>query len=856
MKIRARARQTEVHSIVVDCVGLCRSLGAFPSIETSFRKGHHKMNRNKTSFLVSVVLATLVASLPSAAWSAVNLESLPFMSPAVGTTINLPLSGEASAVGVVTSTRGSRSIGGQVLYGDLTGAVSGTFTVWTGGLKVESSVDLHSASLETLLSIPADGYRATSNVGMITVTAEALVASDDHLECDWDAGGPGTKSTFGALKSTITQGVVEDQGGAAYPSPRIFYDLLDYAGGSLAVPVLNSYPFIGNQNHSNSLRAVIYLDFNGDDYTKGGDDYSTPAFVTRNDHVLTSGDIIKIEDAFQVVAEMLRPFSVNVTTDLSVYLAAPPNSRSWAFCTADYAGGTAPLSGFGHNAPALVGCRSGLDGRKAGRVAIHEIGHLLNIDHFGPGSGNHLPYYDGHASGHGSGRRWNTPTGWSGENPHKVYQWTRGEFTGATYGGNAGGPAGPPIVPPNYIDSLARIDLELGAVSYRADDRGNTNAQAKTLVAGAEVKGVIEKNTDVDVFKISTFQTGAIVIDVLSLADHHDLVQIDGNTGRASAALDIRAELFNTLGVRVALSDPADELDAVIDLQNMTAGTYYLHVSGTGTGTPTAPSPTGYTSYGSIGSYSVLATYATNPAQQPDLAVTSFSYGSTNTTENGLWWFDITPVATVKNVGTAPAPGSLVKTYLKHNFGAPEPLDVVFNSHDVLEPNAQTTVGMYFPIDLTRLSGGDYRLGAKVDADSEVAESSESNNLVIGSDVTTINPICPVTPLTPSIPPGDPGEGVIIASGQTLNLTASTTDPQGDPILYHWDFNADGVTDAYSGPTASGQTSTLTHTFHSSAGRTVYYVRVRAEAGPVSARDISPWCHDPLNSLTVAVDAP
>ena len=824
------------------------------------------MNTKKTHHLASVICIALAVCLPSLAWSAVNLEQLPFTSPATGTTVNLPLSDEVSAVGTITRMRASHSATGQVLYGELTGNTLGTFMIWVGGTTVESVVDLVSAPLETLLSVPEEGYRMSKKVGIISVTVEAFDVSDDTFECDLDEGGFGQKVSSPAQKSVFDRGVPEDQGGVAYPSSHVFYDLLDYAGGSRRVPVLNSYPFEGNQNHGNTLRGVIYLDFNGGNVNLTGS-YSTPAFVRPTDasFQLTGNDVAAIEDAFQVVAEMLRPFSINVTTDLSVFLAAPPSARGWAFFTADYHGGAASLRAFGNDTrPALVGLKYATSGLKPGQIAIHEIGHILSLSHFGPGNAAHPSYYDGHRSFPGTGTGcvsttpvcWNTPMGYFSQNIFKVYQWTRGEYYNATYGGNGGGPAGPPIIPPNYKDSLAMIDSELGAISYRVDDRPDSNAAAKTLVSNSEFRGVIERNTDVDVFRIQTFQQGSIVIDVLSLADHLELEQIDGNTGRAMAALDVHAELFDASGGSVAVSDPADLLDAVIDVPSASAGTYFLHVRGTGTGTPTAPSPTGYTSYGSIGSYSAFATYSTNPAQQPDLAVTSFSYGSTNTTGNGLWWFDITPVATVKNVGNAPAPGSLVKTYLKHGFGTPEPLDVVFNSHDVLEPNAQATVSMYFPIDLTRLSGGDYRLGAKVDADGKVAEFSESNNLLIGSDVTTINPICPVTPVTPSIPPGAPGEGITITSGQSLNLTASTTDPQGDPILYHWDFDGDGTTDAYSGPTASGQTSTLTHTFHSSSGRKVYYVRVRAEAGPPSARDISPWCHDPMNSLVIAVDQP
>ena len=65
--------------------------------------------------------------------------------------------------------------------------------------------------------------------------------------------------------------------------------------------------------------------------------------------------------------------------------------------------------------------------------------------------------------------------------------------------------------------------------------------------------------------------------------------------------LDILATLLNSSGGTVAVSNPADELQAYFDL-NLSAGTYYLAIDGTGK--PAGADP-GYSDYGSLGYYSI-----------------------------------------------------------------------------------------------------------------------------------------------------------------------------------------------------------------------------------------------------------
>src|SRR5207247_717877 len=111
------------------------------------------------------------------------------------------------------------------------------------------------------------------------------------------------------------------------------------------------------------------------------------------------------------------------------------------------------------------------------------------------------------------------------------------------------------------------------------DDPGNDAATATVLPAGSQLNasGVIEQNTDMDVFAFST-GAGPITINV--------------NPATLSPNLDILAELFNSAGSLLASSNPSSSLSASFSM-SVPAGKYYLRVRGTGYATPS----TGYSNY-------------------------------------------------------------------------------------------------------------------------------------------------------------------------------------------------------------------------------------------------------------------
>ncbi|WP_430014468.1 Calx-beta domain-containing protein [Microcystis ichthyoblabe FBCC-A1114] len=344
---------------------------------------------------------------------------------------------------------------------------------------------------------------------------------------------------------------------------------------------LNSLP---GANHT------IYLDFNGHTTTGttwntafGKSSIVTPAFdLDGNTAAFSTSELERIQYIWQRVVEDFSPFNVNVTTQeptLDRLIKSSTTDTAWGVRVAiggssfDWlgagAGGVAYVGSFNWNSdtPTFVFSTQTLSDEKYTADAIsHEVGHTLGLNH----DGRTIPseeYYDGHGSGE---------TGWGPIMGSGYYQnltqWSKGEYLAAN----------------NTEDDLAIITTQNG-FGYRVDDTGNTLATDKALtVSGTAVSanGIIERNTDVDFFSFTT-AAGPISLTVTP-------------SGR-SPNLDILAELYNSAGVLVASSNPADFLAASISA-TVGAGTYYLKVDGVGKGDPLG---TGYTDYGSLGQYAI-----------------------------------------------------------------------------------------------------------------------------------------------------------------------------------------------------------------------------------------------------------
>ena len=271
--------------------------------------------------------------------------------------------------------------------------------------------------------------------------------------------------------------------------------------------------------------------------------------------------------AWEYVSESFRPFSLNITTSEAVFNSYPASRRMRCIFTSTKtasptAGGTAYISSFfwGDAIPCWV---FNSRGRAVGDAATHEIGHAFGLEHDGRKNPSEN-YYLGQGN-------------WApimGDGYYKsLVQWSKGEYANAN----------------NKQDDLATISSNDYHVGYRADDYGNTKTAATSLTmdisGNVSNKGVIERTADVDMFSFTT--SGGPV-------------SLTFNPNAWYAKLDILATLYDSTGTALTTSD-LPGLNAGIST-TLAPGKYYVSVTGTGAGDPLT---TGYSNYGSLGTYSI-----------------------------------------------------------------------------------------------------------------------------------------------------------------------------------------------------------------------------------------------------------
>ena len=429
-----------------------------------------------------------------------------------------------------------------------------------------------------------------------------IVCLDSHGDCQGHSHSP-TMPAEPADNSSPT--------GSIAPEPSQTSELPPIANAAVLVSSPPAY-------HSRlGATRRIYLDFNGG--TVSGTAWNTTSGVASYNVKVWSQDADRtnfndaeqawMKSVWQRVAEDYAPFDVDVTTDVAYdpdnytgnkdlvgwLLICETTDNNGVALPHNGSGGVAYVNVFGTSTyspnyqPAWVSSTNG-GGSEAiiSEAASHEMGHNMGLSHDGTST---LGYYGGHGSGDTS---WGPIMG-TGYN-RNVSQWSKGEYYDAN----------------NLQDDLAVI---AGKVGYRSDDHGNTPGAATPLfVAGGTSivsttpendpanattanKGVIERNTDVDVF---SFVTGAGTVTL----NANPWKQPSGTFG---GNLDVLLELYNEAGTLVTSNNAADRTYATITT-TLAQGLYYLHVRNTGTGTPTVSPPSGYTSYGSVGEYFISGT--------------------------------------------------------------------------------------------------------------------------------------------------------------------------------------------------------------------------------------------------------
>lgn len=354
---------------------------------------------------------------------------------------------------------------------------------------------------------------------------------------------------------------------------------------------------------------TIFLDFDGH-ATQGTswnaqhqiETINSPAFDTDGDPTSWSAaELDVIVRSWAVVAEDYAPWNVNVTTvdpGSEALRYSGFGDNEWGvrvLITTDTAfdcacGGIAYIGSFDDytDEPAFVFNTSFAGISEA---ITHEVGHTLLLAHDGSSTQG---YYRGHRSA-------DTPS-W-GPIMGAAYfmettQWSQQEFSGADNNGiNANFGYG--------RDDIAILSSLTNGNNFglRADDHGQTASSATVLETGStDLTGLIGSRDDRDTFAFST--SGGVVDFVAGPA------AIGPN-------LDISLTLRDGAGTVVATSNPAATLDASLSTP-LPAGDYTIEIDGVGAGNPSSATPSGYSDYGSIGTYSFSARI---PAHSEDAPV-------------------------------------------------------------------------------------------------------------------------------------------------------------------------------------------------------------------------------------------
>jgi hypothetical protein len=386
------------------------------------------------------------------------------------------------------------------------------------------------------------------------------------------------------------------------------HDHGDDDAGDAGAPQAGAFPTSETFNlHSRpGSDRVIYLDFTGqanitgtawNTYAGMSSFTALPFSIDGDTTTFSAAEHTYIQQVWQWVAEDFAPFDVDVTTEdpgtaaITRTSSADITYGTRVMLTHDNGwlqdcgcGGIAYIGVFDHYSsgtynhayyqPAWV--YAIWSAKTAAEGATHEAGHNLGLQHQGYVDGNGV--LQGYYTGHGA---WAPIMGVGYYRP--VTQWSASEYQSAST------PQG------GTQNDLTRIgQYGLSAV---ADDHAGALSPAATPIADGtdQRSGVIASSGDTDVFRFTT---------------DGGPTQIAATPAAAGPNLDIDLALFDADGDTVAASNPpssmvsatvASGLNAGIE-DELPAGTYYARVQGSAHGNPLT---TGYSTYGSLGAYTV-----------------------------------------------------------------------------------------------------------------------------------------------------------------------------------------------------------------------------------------------------------
>lgn len=453
-----------------------------------------------------------------------------------GDRVTLPLAVDASVQGTVTTI--VRENGAVHIGGVLREVGRGSFSIRIDGSKISGVVQWPAQKLGYRIEEVAGGELVIREVPLSSIICFGIPRAPDPVET-------------GAVRSP-----------------------------EAVQPLLSSRP---------GAPGVIYLDFDGETVTDPNwpDQDEGDATIVATPQNLTDAQITEI---WARTKEDFWPFNVNVTTDRTVYDAAPNNRRIINIITSNNAaapgsGGVAYLNSYSNTGGVTTKICWTFNPGSTGSGAMtisHEVGHTFGLRHDGRALQPPEPYYAGHGTG---------ATGWGpimgAPFSKSLVTWSKGEYPIAN----------------NAEDDLLLIARPTNGVTFFTDEAGNTvaTAAALTTTAGAITQtGLITQASDVDYYRFTT--PGGVV-------------SVTARPATSSPNLDILLTIVNASDAVLATANPGPVLTAGVSAA-LPGGTFYVKVQGTGyAGSGTgSPIDTGYTSYGSIGAYTLSGTV---PGGQP-----------------------------------------------------------------------------------------------------------------------------------------------------------------------------------------------------------------------------------------------
>jgi hypothetical protein len=361
--------------------------------------------------------------------------------------------------------------------------------------------------------------------------------------------------------------------------------------------------------HSRPLASrKIYLDFTGHTTTGtqwntdwGKTTFTTPPFSLDADTAnFSNAEHAAIQAVWRSMVEDYAQFDVDVTTEdpgedgLKRASAGDANYGMRVIFGPDQndtgAGGVAYPGSFNDFRTALqtdVPCfvfASTYDNAKfMAEAGSHEVGHTVGLYHDGTDVGGE-EYFTGHGTG---------ATSWApimGVGYYKdVVQWSKGEYTDAN----------------NTQDDITVIKTYLNPI---LDDFGNTTAAA-TFAPGISMTGggVINSFNDVDVIKINAGKGGLAITPKVAMV---------------SPNLRLRVKILNATGTVLGTYDgvgTAGKMAPDLITKTLSEGVHYISIEGISSGDGVTD---GYSEYGSLGIYSLTASWVA-PGNKPPVAVTT-----------------------------------------------------------------------------------------------------------------------------------------------------------------------------------------------------------------------------------------